>query len=259
MNNKIWVVAGAVGIVVALMTGGTALGLAGSGSSATSTVSDGTACSGSAPKLTVQGSGVASNTPNLLTVSVGIDVTDPSAQASLADDNSKASEVTAVLKQGGILDKDVQTSNLQVEPHYNSNGVITGYEVTNTLTAKLRDFSNAGSVIDSLAGAAGNAVRVNSLTFSMEDSRGIEDQARTDAVRQAVSHARSMAQAAGERLGPVCSLSDNSPVGYLSPDQTFKGALGAANSVQVPVEPGTQQASAQVTIVYALEGPRAGQ
>jgi uncharacterized protein YggE len=256
MNNKIWVVAGAVGIVVALATGGTALALAGSGSSTTSTISDGTACNGSASKLTVQGTGMASGTPNLLTVSVGIDVTDPSAQASLADDNSKASAVTAALKQGGVPDKDVQTSNLQVEPRYNSKGAITGYEVTNTLTAKLRNFSSAGSVIDALAGAAGDAVRVNSLTFSMEDSRGIEDQARTDAVRQAVSHARSMAQAAGEWLGPVCSLSDNSPVGSLSPDETF--GLSAASSTAVPVEPGTQQASAQVTIVYALERSRAG-
>lgn len=258
MNNKVWLLAGAAGIVVALVTGGTALALAGTGSSTAAAASDGAACSGSAAKLTVQGTGVASGTPNLLTVSVGIDVTDPSAQASLADDDSKASAVTAALKQGGILDKDVQTTNLQVEPRYGSHGAITGYEVTNTLTAKLRDFSSAGSVIDALASAAGNAVRVNSLTFSMEDPRGIEDQARTDAVRQAVSHARSMAQAAGERLGPVCSLSDNSPLGYLSPDQTFNAASGAATSTQLPVEPGTQQASAQVTIVYSLERPSAG-
>jgi len=256
MNDKIWIVAGVAGIVVALATGGTALALAGSGSSATSTISDGAACNGSAPKLTVQGTGMASGTPNLLTISVGIDVTDPNAQASLADDNSKASAVTAALKQGGVLDKDVQTSNLQLEPRYSSKGAITGYEVTDTLTAELRDFSSAGSIIDAVAGAAGDAVRINSLTFSMADSRGIEDQARTDAVHQAVSHARSMAQAAGEWLGPVCSLSDNSPVGSLSPDETF--GLSAASSAAVPVEPGTQQASAQVTMVYALERSRAG-
>jgi hypothetical protein len=256
MNDKIWIVAGAAGIVVALATGGTALALAGSGSSSASTISDGAACSGAASKLTVQGTGMASGTPNLLTISVGIDVTDSSAQLSLADDNSKASAVTAALKQGGVLDKDVQTSNLQLEPRYNSKGAITGYEVTDTLTAELRDFSSAGTVIDAVAGAAGDAVRINSLTFSMADSRGIEDQARTDAVHQAVSHARSMAQAAGEWLGPVCSLSDNSPVGSVSPDERF--GLSAASSAAVPVEPGTQQASAQVTMVYALESSRAG-
>jgi uncharacterized protein YggE len=258
MSKRISVVAGAVGIVVALAMAGTALALAGSGNSITSATSDATLCTSSAPKLTVQGTGMASSTPNLLTVSVGIDVTDPSAQASLADDNSKASAVTAALNQGGLLDKDVQTTNLQIEPHYNSNGVITGYEVTNTLTAKLRNFSSAGSVVDALAGAAGNAVRVNSLTFSIEDPRGIEDQARTDAVHQAVSHARSMAQAAGDRLGPVCSLSDDSPVAYVSPAQTFGGAMNAASSASIPVEPGTQQTSAQVTIVYSLERPRTG-
>jgi len=191
---------------------------------------------------------MATGTPDLLTVSVGIDVTDSSAQASLADDNSKGSAVTTALKQGGTLDKDIQTSNLSIQPHYD-NGEIAGYEVTNDLTANLHDFSSAGAIIDALAAAAGNSVRVNSLTFSIQDPRGIEDQARTDAVQQAVSHARSMAMTAGERLGPVCSLSDQSQLPY----EAFPGALtsnGAA--AQVPLAPGTQQASAQVTIVYAL-------
>jgi uncharacterized protein YggE len=249
MRKSIRVTAGAVGIVAAIATGGTALALAVSADSATSR-SDGAACGGVAPKLTVQGTGMASGTPNVLTVSVGIDVTDPSAQASLADDDSKASAVTAALKRGGVLEKDVQTTNLQIQPQYNSRGTVTGYEVTNTLTAELRDFSSAGSVIDALAEAAGNAVRINSLSFSIEDSRGIENQARTDAVHQAVSHARSMARAAGQRLGPVCSLTDNSSVSDASPDDF--GPLSAAAS-PVPVEPGTQQASAQVTMVYSLE------
>jgi len=202
---------------------------------------------------------MATGTPDLLTVSVGIDVTDSSAQASLADDNSKATAVTAALQQGGILDKDVQTSNLSINPHYNISGAITGYEVTNTLTANLHNFTTAGAVIDALASAAGNAVRVNSLTFSMQDPRGMEDQARTDAVHQAVSHAKSMAEAAGDRLGPVCSLSDQTPTGYVSPDLNSQGAYASASAANVPLEAGTQQASAQVTIVYGLERPTARQ
>jgi len=254
MSKKTWMVAVAVGIVVALATGGTALALAASGSSSSSSSSFAVGCGGSAPKLTVQGTGMASGAPNMLTVSVGIDVTDPSAQVSLADDNTKASAVTAALKQGGVLDSDVQTSNLQIQPQYNSHGAITGYQVTNTLTANLRDFSTAGSIIDALAGAAGNAVQINSLTFSISDPRSLEDRARTDAVTQAVSHAHSMAQAAGERLGPVCSLSDETPVTYPQSYNINEAAPAASGTAaQVPVEPGTEQTSAQVTIVYALE------
>jgi uncharacterized protein len=256
MNKRISVVAVAVGLVVALATGGTALALAASGRSTSSTTSVVAACAGSAPRLTVQGTGTASGAPNLLTVSVGIEVTEPSAQVSLADDDSKASAVTDVLKQGGVSQSDVQTTDLQIQPQYDSHGVITGYEVTNTLTAKLRDFSTAGSIVDAIAGAAGNAVQINSLTFSIADPRGLEDQARTDAVDQAVDHARSMARAAGEQLGPVCSLSDDTPITYVQPEG-YAVPLSARNAAEVPVEPGTQQVSAQVTMVYALESPRA--
>lgn len=239
-------------LLVALAASGAALGLFASSDSQPGAAS---ACQSAAPKLTVQGTGNATGTPNLLTISVGIDVTAPSAQASLVDDNSKATAVTTALKQGGILDKDVQTSDLSINPNYNSNGTITGYQVTNTLTAKLHDFSSAGSVIDAIAGAVGNAIRVNSLTFSVEDPRAIENQARNQAVHEAVSHAKSMAQAAGERLGPICSLSDQTPVQRSPVENGFGTAAGASSfpAPAVPLESGTQESSAQVSIVYSLE------
>ncbi|HXQ43591.1 MAG TPA: SIMPL domain-containing protein [Acidimicrobiales bacterium] len=213
-------------------------------------------CGGSSPKLTVQGTGLATGTPNILTVSVGINVTDPTANEALADDNTKAAAVTGVLTQAGVASKDVQTSDLSINPQYNIHGVITGYQVTNTLTAVIRNFTTAGTVIDSIAGAAGNATQLNSVDFSVEDTRGLEDEARTDAVRQAVSHAKSMAEAAGERLGPVCSLSDQSQTGIYAPEPFADQAAGVAKSAaSVPLEPGSQQETAQVSMVYALMPP----
>jgi uncharacterized protein YggE len=251
-------VAGVIGITAALALGGVAVGLAVSSTTpALASTSASAKCGGSGPKLTVQGSGTVSATPDLLTVSVDIDVTDPNARASLVDDNTKASAVTAVLKQGGVAAKDIQTSNVSIQPQYTLAGAISGYEMTNTLTAKLRNFSTAGSVLDSLTATAGNAARIDSLSFSIDDPSKIEDTARTDAVHQAVSHARSMAQAAGERLGPVCSLTDDS-----APDYGIEGPFGSASaaatnqSAAVPLEPGSQQVSAQITLVYALVQPR---
>ena len=251
-----WVVAlGATALVVALAVGGTALGLAVATPTASSSPSA-SGCATSVPKLTVQGSGLATGTPDLVTVSVGIDVTGATAQASLADDNSKASAVTAVLVKDGVADRDVQTSDVSIQPHYDLGGNITGYEMTNTLTAKLRDFTSAGAVVDALAQAAGNAARINGLSFSIEDPRRVEDQARTDAVHQAVSHAQSMAQAAGERLGPVCSLTDDSSLGYDTLPLGARAANASAAVGTVPLAPGTQQASAQVTLVYSLQPSR---
>jgi uncharacterized protein len=245
----------AAGILMLLVVGGT---VAAACSSSADPVAAKPTCGGSSPKLTVQGTGLASGTPNLLTVSVGIDVTDPTAASAITDDNSKATAVTGVLSQAGVTAKDVQTSDFSINPNYNLKGVITGYEVTNTLTAKIRNFTTAGSVIDSIAGAAGNATRLNALTFSVEDTRSLEDRARTDAVHQAVAHARSMAQAAGERLGPVCSLNDQTQTENFEPFGLQNAAgtdKAAAIPSAVPLESGSQQETADVTMVYALTAP----
>ncbi|HEY7947152.1 MAG TPA: SIMPL domain-containing protein [Acidimicrobiales bacterium] len=217
-------------------------------------VADPPSCGGSASKLTVQGTGLATGKPDLLTVSVGINVTDPTAKAALVDDNTTATSVINTLGLSGSQAKDVQTSDVTIEPQYDLKGNITGYQVSNTLTAKLRNFSTAGSVIDGLAAAAGNSIRLDSLAFSVEDTRPLEDQARNDAVHQAVSHAQSMAQAAGERLGPVCSLTDQSQLQNLNPFATSDQAAGSPlrSAATVPLAPGSQQETAQVTMVYVL-------
>lgn len=242
-----------VGVAVVAMAGGGALGACGSSDS--SSVSAAAACGGSAPKLTVQGTGLSTGTPNLLTVSVGVDVTDSTAQAALADDNTTAEAVDTTLEQGGVATKDVQTSDLSIQPRYSITGALTGYEVTDTLTANLRDFATAGSVIDALAQAAGDSIRIDSLAFSVEDTRSLEDQARDDAVHEVVSHAQSMAQAAGERLGPVCSMTDDTQESVYPSQYDASSAVSSGQAARVPLEPGSQEETAQVTMVYALLPP----
>jgi uncharacterized protein YggE len=79
----------------------------------------------------------------------------------------------------------------------------------------------------------------------------VEDQARQLAVHQAVAHAGAMATAAGRRLGPVCSLTDNTQPSVPQP-YARAGFAAGTNQVAVPVEPGSQTETDQVTMVYAL-------
>jgi hypothetical protein len=120
------------------------------------------------------------------------------------------------------------------------------------VTATITDLAEAGSTIDAVSGAAGNAGQISSVSFSINDPRAVQDEARTDAVHQAVSHARAMAASAGERLGPVCSLTDSTPAPPVVPTYNSIGQVQMAAS-SVPLEAGSQQANAQVTMVYALE------
>jgi hypothetical protein len=212
-------------------------------------------CTGSSAKLTVQGSGVATGTPDQLTLVVEVDVTQSTAQAALAADNAQAAAVERALVSDGVAAKNIQTTNLSIQPNYttvNNNVTLTGYSVSDTVSAKFAaPFASAGKAIDDITAIAGNDVRVDSLSFSFADPRALEDQARTDAVNQAVAHAQSMAMAAGEQLGPICSVTDNSaPQTYpfANSDQAFSAAGSAT-----PLQPGSQQETDQVTVVYALK------
>lgn len=221
--------------------------------------SNSSACTGSVPKLTVQGNGVATGTPDQLTLVTEVDVTESSAAAALTADDSQAAAVEHALVSDGVASKNIQTTNLSIQPNYttvNNTVTLTGYSVSDTVTANFgAPFSNAGKAIDDITAIAGNDVRIDNLSFSFADPRALEDQARTNAVGQAVSHAASMAAAAGEHLGAICSVTDNTAV--QSYNLQYAGDAPTANSAAgtpaTPLRPGSQQETDQVIVVYALK------
>ncbi len=153
-----------------------------------------------------------------------------------------------MLKSKGVAAADLQTSQLSVNPTSDSaTGRITGYEVTNQVTAKLHDIGAAGGLIDAAGEAAGDAVRLQQLAFSIDDDSASRAQARADAVRQAQAHAKQMADAAGVTLGRIRSITEL-PVSPPSP----LGREGAA-AAPVPIEPGAQELAVMVEVVYAID------
>jgi hypothetical protein len=213
-------------------------------------------CNGSSPKLTVQGTGLATGEPNLLTLVVEVDVTQANAQVALEADNAQAAAVEKALESQGVTANDLQTTNLSIQPNYSYNNnrtTLTGYSVSNTVSANFNaPFATAGTAIDDITAIAGNDVRIDSLSFSFLDPRTLEDEARTNAVSQAMSHAQSMALAAGEQLGAVCSVTDNTAI-QTNQNQTYFGTeANAAAMARTPLQAGSQQESDQVTVVFAI-------
>ncbi|MEP6562175.1 MAG: SIMPL domain-containing protein, partial [Nakamurella sp.] len=159
-----------------------------------------------------------------------------------------ATDTIAVIKGGGVADADLQTSQLTVNPTYDDKGAITGYQVSNLLTAKLRNIAGAGALIDGVGKAAGNAVRVQQLSFSIDNDSDLRSAARTDAVRQAQTQAKELADAAGVALGPVDSITEtagSSPVTY-QPPMLPDAAAG------VPIQAGSQELNVVVQVVYQI-------
>jgi hypothetical protein len=205
----------------------------------------------------VEATGQASASPDILTINIGVDVSDPTASTALSDANDRATTLTNALRASGVAVADVQSTNFSISPNVALSGAITGYQVSNTLLVTLHGLSDAGQVVDTAAASVGNAIRINGLAFAVSNTGNVDGQARAAAVTTATAHARAMATAAHESIGGICSISDSTTGPIPELNGATAGAGFAANSagLPVPLAPGTQQASAQVTVVYVI-GPK---
>jgi uncharacterized protein YggE len=239
-------------IVAAVVLGAAALTVAATRGSAAAA-----GCAGTTPRLTVQGTGQASGRPDSLDFDAQVNVNASIAAAALVQDSAITGSVVQAIEAAGVKARDIQTTDLTISPNYvyiHGQSTITGYGVTNSLAVTVDRLADAGPAIDAATTAGGDALSVGSLTFAESDPRTLQDRARSDAVRQAVTHAGAMARAADQELGAVCSLTDQSSLSLAVPTPEPFGPLNASSpTARVPLEGGTQQASAQVTLVYELE------
>ena len=138
-------------------------------------------CGGSSPKLTVQGTGLATGTPNILTVDVGIDVTDATAQQALADDDSKASrgnDRPQPGRGGGQGHPDHRRLHRPPVQRQGGHHRLPGLEHPDGHSPELHHRRDPDRL---RRRGRGNSTRLDSLTFSVEDTRSLEDRARTEA------------------------------------------------------------------------------
>lgn len=199
--------------------------------------------------ITARGLGVVTGTPDLVTVSLGVQTRGPSAKGALDANNGSSTALIEVLKSRGVAAADLRTNGLSVNPTFGTDGRITGYEVTNQVTATLRDIAAAGGLIDAAAEAAGDGIRVQQLAFSIDDDSALRAQARAEAVRQAQAQAVQLAEAAGVALGPIHSIVEVPAAGAPGPLREFQQADAAA----APLEPGGQELGVTVEVVYAID------
>ena len=87
--------------------------------------------------------------------------------------------------------------------------VLIGYQVTNTLTVKVRDLDNMGRIIDGVTEAAGNLIRINRVSFTIEDTKPLQNEAREEAIADLLAKANAMARLARVELGNLVFLTES--------------------------------------------------
>ncbi|MBI3743710.1 MAG: SIMPL domain-containing protein [Chloroflexi bacterium] len=214
----------------------------------------------------VDGSGTITVTPDISTLSLGVQA-QATTVAQARDQAAAAMDAVAKsLKDNGVADKDIKTTNFSIQPIYTAkprippafpgqtDQVITGYMVSNSVTAKIRDLAKVGKVIDDATKAGGDAIRFNGINFSVENPKPIETQARDLAFQDAVAKAQQAAKATGVTLGKPISISvqGGSPVRF-APAPLAGRADVAGGFVATPIDAGTLDVTVSVSITFAIQ------
>jgi len=206
--------------------------------------------------MTVDGTGLVSGTPDVLELFLGVDTRADSAGNALRKNSELTAGVLKVLRDAGVDEKDIQTTNLSISPVYDDDGeVVIAYSVTNRVAATVRELNDAGDVIDAATKAAGDDIVVQGLYFSIDDNSKLVERARAEAVKRAKAQAEQLAAAAGVELGEIRSIDERyTPVGpaldarEAATSPTTESDAGRS----VPIQPGTEQLSVDVTLVYDI-------
>jgi hypothetical protein len=186
---------------------------------------------------------------------MGVQTTGATVNNALDAANNDIAKVTAALKKHGVADKDIQTSGLNINPHWDQNtpNHINGYDVSESLTVQLRKLIDAGAAISDAAAAAGNATRIDGVSFDIEDNTALLNQARDAAFADAKAKAEEYAKLAGRSLGKVSQVSETTdsaprPIPYMAAPMASAGVADKA----VPVSAGSQQVSVNTSVVWTL-------
>ncbi len=209
--------------------------------------------------IVVSGTGRVLAKPDIAVAEVAISVEGATAEATQDDASKKSVAVVDYLKKAGVKEADIRTSGYNIGPVYDySNGLnrIKGYQVTQSLTVKIRDMDKANTILDGVVAAGAN--QVNGIRFEVDEPDKVKAEARKKAIDDANAKADELRDQLGVRLGKIVSFSEsgdyNPPIMY-GRDMMVKniggGGTEANPAPSIPV--GENEIVVSVTITYQIQ------
>lgn len=199
-------------------------------------------------QVTVVGSGEVQGIPDALTAGVAMEAIAPDVTGAMNQSGERQQAVIDALVDAGIAREDISTTQVSLQPQFGAEGTeIIGYRASNSIDVKIRNLSTASQALALIVSTGGDATRVNSVHYSIEDDSQLIQDARARAFEDAKNRAEQYAQLSGSDLGNVISISE-SP-GSTPPSPMPRGEAAMA----VPLEPGLQTVGFSVTVIWELD------
>ena len=208
-------------------------------------------------RVTVTGDSTVQAQPDTAVVTVAVVTQNSSASEAQAENASKTDAVVRAIKAAAGAGAEVKTSGYNLQPQYaykeGSPPTITSYVARNAVNVTTGDLTRVGAIIDAATRAGAN--NVDGLAFTLRRDESARAQALSAATREATAKARTVAEALGGRVVRVIEVQEGGayvrPVLTAANDNAY--ARTSAAQVATPVEPGSLDVRAQVTLVAEVE------
>ena len=204
--------------------------------------------------ISVNGTGTVYLTPDIAYINIGVHTENAEVGLAVNNNSQKSQAVIKAIKDLGVADKDIQTTNFSVinSVQYDPNtGVQTGmtYTVDNTVVVTMRDMAKLSDLLDGAIKAGAN--NINSVVFDIAEKSAAVQEARLLALKNAKDLATELTSGLGVTLGAVQSLSfyDNSPSPYFG----IGGESMSSGTSTTPINPGQMQLTVNVSISYEIK------
>lgn len=205
----------------------------------------------------VEGVGEAAAAPDTAVISLGITKTSPNVTSAQQEANKVMNTITDGLKNLGISDKDIKTTNYSVYPTYDYSGsqqTITGYTVTQNLQVNVKPIDKANQTIDLATKAGANIIGNISFTLNTQTKKELQEKARNEAVKNAKEKAESLAKIAGISLGKIIDIQEFPTYNQSRPEiAMLNSATKQDDAAPTEISPGETTISITVSLGYQLQ------
>lgn len=214
-----------------------------------------------AGSVTVEGRGEVSAAPDTAFITSGVTTQAPTAREALDANSAAMQALIEELRDAGIAERDIQTSNFSVNPNYVYSNVrddsgytlpprIDGYQVSNTVTVKVSDLDSLGVVLDRAVTVGANTI--HGIGFSVAEPEDLYNEARRLAFADARAKAELYAGLAGESLGDIESIREGQSYSPPVPQYAVRAASADMES-SVPIAGGELTFSITVAVEWDLD------
>jgi uncharacterized protein YggE len=204
-------------------------------------------------RLDINATGEVTRVPDLAIISAGVVTRASTASGAIQQAATRMARVREALRQAGIADRDIQTSNISLNPQYtyvnNQPPKLNGYSASNQLTVRFRDIANTGKILDALVAEGAN--QINGPNLTIDKPEAALDEARVKAVATGRARADLYARALGMRVVRVVSVIETG--GYSPPPPMPVMMAERSQAADSKIDPGEQKLQVTVSMTFELQ------